>query len=58
MIARSTLASIKGGDCDARNVALRKEFTTQHHEVKEVEMIRVFSIIVLGQERGKIMALC
>ena len=42
-----------GGDGDARNVALRTEFTAQHHKLKEVEMIRVFGIIVLGQERRK-----
>ena len=27
-------------------------------KLKEVEMIRVFGIIVLGQERGKIIVLC
>ena len=47
-----------GGEGNAQNVALRNEFTAQRHKLKEVEMIRVFGIIVLGQERGKITALC
>ena len=47
-----------GGEGDAQYVALRNEFTAQHHKLEEVEMIRVIGIIVLGQERRKIMALC
>ena len=47
-----------GGEDDAQYVALRNEFTAQHHKLEEVEMIRVIGIIVLGQERRKIMALC
>ena len=47
-----------GGDGDAHNVALSNEFTAQHNEIIEFEMIWVFRIIVLVHHRGNIIDLC